>query len=516
MSKILYVLDQNASEYGLFISKLVVHSNIFCKHNIIIKFLSIFGSFANLMDDIVTMENNKIILLFFNDMADKILNLSSINALKILYVDTFRDSIQFTDYNIILTPHKHMFNANFGNINVIQFNYIIDEIQQLPNSISKEFNKIYYIGEVIDHGNDYNLYFESGTWNNGINLFSKWKGSMLIDTNPCLTYRHIEILLSGSLAFFVENEALSSIGLKKYIHYIPVIIVDNKIQNYSEIVSYIDDDFSEMSSSQKNNTKQSRIITCNAQQFVLETFPSTNCVYDLINIICPDSYVYKQSNIYTALNLLRTGKSFIRYGDGDFILLSGKGVLTQASAPESLISSLKHIMVNRDPNVLIGLPPFFLEYTDYHFETDRKKENVNYTNFFKNNKQHILSHLHKDVTYYDSNIFRPYLQPKYVDVVNNTLLDVVKGKNICMICNANTNLGVAKIKKFCENVKSVKFIHVSSKDAYTNDYIRVKHELSQIIDELDLILVCAGPIRCIIEGIKDKQVIDLGCYFRIF
>ena len=441
-------------------------------------------------------------------------------------------------FDLILTTSISFFeNIKYGKMDNIHYiNYSINETFPLINNNNKK-NEILLSGaiqicyplrnlinnEIVKNNKDYSIFkklnhpgYDNYDKNKiaGYKYLEKireYKGAIADNLKFPLgycVYKHIEILQSGTLGLYLYNDRLyKELGLEKNKHYIPVYIDENKpneIKNLDEIKKIITLPISEK-------------ISKKGQQHVIENFNTCVNCQKFMNIINNNTTFY-QCSLLTTLKLLKLGKSFVRLGDGDFMLLTGivNGVHTQTHCTKELVDKYKKLLLTKNENIMIGIPPWFINYYDYHFDTPGKKENAHYTNFYEKNKDKIKPYLNLETIYHDAVIFRPFVKKYYSDIIYNTLQSIIQNKRVFLVCNHNTTLESPVIKSFFSNVKNLKIHHIDNIDAFSNNYEDLKKNINNSIQDIDIVLICGGAIRLLALELDSIQVIDLGNYFRIF
>lgn len=127
----------------------------------------------------------------------------------------------------------------------------------------------------------------------------------------------------------------------------------------------------------------------------------------------------------------------------------------------------------------------------------------------------IKSYINLQTIYHNSCMFRPFVQPKFSDIIYNMLQYIIKNKNIFLVCNYNTTSESPVIKKFFTNVKNLKIHHIDNVNTF-ECYEHTKNEITNVIHDIDIILVCGGSLRLLALEFDTVQLIDIGSYFRIF
>ena len=314
-------------------------------------------------------------------------------------------------------------------------------------------------------------------------------------------YKHLEILQSGSLCFSLYHENLEKyLKLKMYYHYIPIFIENNEIVNLEEIINYLDSD-------------KGDIIAKRGQKYVNEYFNSQKIVTDFINIINPTECFYQVDYTIT-LNMLKLGKSLVRFGDGDFLLMMDTSVATQENN-NKLKQMYIDLFTNQYENIMIAVPPLFIDYHQYHNDKPNNDEKKYYNDFYNKHKKFIDSYLNKTQIYHDACIFRSLIKLEIRKIITVTLRTIFKNKNVIVVIGENTYLQQQKLfNKYLEICSKYKFIFTNSINSFTLDYERVKIEIKDIIHNYDIILIMSGTLRVLACDFLNTQVIDLGSFLN--
>ena len=206
--------------------------------------------------------------------------------------------------------------------------------------------------------------------------------------------------------------------------------------------------------------------------------------------------------------LIRTGKSITRFGDGEFDMIYGVGMNYQKYNPD-LAKRLEEIVQTTDPGILVGLPNVFNpEYAKLYtgFATEFWPKWVNDYKF------KILRLVHRNRKYYSTQITRFYLD--YAD--KSRVGDYVKklkmlwdNQDVIIIEGEQSRLGVGN--DLFDNMKSIQRLICPSENAY-EIYDKILSEALKLPKD-KLILLALGPTATVLSYDMYKagyHVIDIG------
>lgn len=206
--------------------------------------------------------------------------------------------------------------------------------------------------------------------------------------------------------------------------------------------------------------------------------------------------------------LVRTGKSISRFGDGEFDMIYGIGMNYQ-KYNKDLAKRLEEIVQSNDPGILIGIPNVFnLEYCNEYtgFATEFWPKWVNKFKF------KIVRLLKRNRKYYSAQITRFYLD--YKDKSNTAeyvkkLKKIWDNKEVVIIEGEKSRLGVGN--DLFDNMKSIERIICPSENAF-EIYEKIYNECLKI-DKNKLVLLALGPTATVLSYDLYKagyHTIDIG------
>ncbi|GGI64148.1 SP_1767 family glycosyltransferase [Limosilactobacillus caviae] len=206
--------------------------------------------------------------------------------------------------------------------------------------------------------------------------------------------------------------------------------------------------------------------------------------------------------------ILESHKSVVRFGDGEFDLISGQSIPYQTYEP-ALAERLKNIILRGNfNNTLVCLPDVFRgldRYNDY-------AEDFYESNFFPKNNNFLME-IGKTNNWYGST----FISRPYIDLVDKSksadafakLKRLWEEKDILIVEGALTRSGVGN--DLFANANSIKRIICPAKDSYQQI-----NQIEQAIKENAenrLVLLMLGPTaKVIVDDLQDlgNQMIDIG------
>lgn len=210
----------------------------------------------------------------------------------------------------------------------------------------------------------------------------------------------------------------------------------------------------------------------------------------------------------TVEEIVNTGKSICRFGDGEFDMIYGIGMNYQ-KYNEKLAKRLEDIVQNNDTGILVGIPNVFnLEYCDEYtgFATEFWPKWVNKFKF------KIVRLLNRNRQYYSAQITRFYLDYKDKSKTDSYVKKMKKiwdQKDVVIIEGEKSRLGVGN--DLFDNMKSIQRIICPSENAF-EIYDKIYNECLKI-DKNKLVLLALGPTATVLAYDLYKagyHTIDIG------
>lgn len=200
---------------------------------------------------------------------------------------------------------------------------------------------------------------------------------------------------------------------------------------------------------------------------------------------------------------INNGRSIIRFGDGEVMLITGRNIHFQKSS-HSLSLELKEVVerYSKDSKYLLCLPTEALTKSQIEL---KKNSRLRLWRLFR---AFFLSRIKTDLPYGDAHAF-------YRKDTLNSLTPLLKHRHVISVSHQNTiNNDFRRTMKKISG--STDFIIVSNKNAYRDKESVIKkldEALKQNFDHRPLLLFAAGPVSKVLThhyANKDIQAIDLG------
>ena len=206
--------------------------------------------------------------------------------------------------------------------------------------------------------------------------------------------------------------------------------------------------------------------------------------------------------------LIKTGKSISRFGDGEFDMIYGVGMNYQKYNPD-LAKRLEEIVQSTDLGILVGIPNVFNpEYAKLYtgFATEFWPKWVNDYKF------KILRLVFRNRKYYSAQITRFYLDYEDKSNVGNyvkKLKMLWDNQDVIIIEGEQSRLGVGN--DLFDNMKSIQRLICPSENAY-EIYDKILSEALKLPKD-KLVLLALGPTATVLSYDMYKagyHVIDIG------
>lgn len=227
-------------------------------------------------------------------------------------------------------------------------------------------------------------------------------------------------------------------------------------------------------------------------------------------------YFYKYNidvmdNSASLSEVLQNNLSVIRFGDGEFDIISGRSIPYQKYEKKLAQDMEKIILDGSSDNVLVCLPDVFSNISRYN----KSCQNFYYESFFYQNR-HILQKIQLTYKKYGSTFLsRPYIDLKDKSNVADyfaKLKMLWEKRDVLIIEGKYTRSG--ENNDLFDNSKSVKRIIAPSHNAFDKCQLIEQAILENSADRL--ILLMLGPTsKVIVDDLKNKQnipnqIIDIG------
>lgn len=201
-------------------------------------------------------------------------------------------------------------------------------------------------------------------------------------------------------------------------------------------------------------------------------------------------------------------KSLSRFGDGEFIWMSGEDISSfQDYSPEfarDLIKAFK----SENKNLLIGIPYGVFDASKCNFYAKMHWKIIG-TDFLPR----LLKFIDRDRIYCDASITRPYIDyrdRKFSKEIFDLLKSIWDKKDIVIVEGEKTKLGMGN--DLLNNAKSIKRIICPAENAY-NKLEEIKNSIRTNVSKETLILGALGPTASILAAQlceEGYQFVDIG------
>ena len=192
-------------------------------------------------------------------------------------------------------------------------------------------------------------------------------------------------------------------------------------------------------------------------------------------------------SIEETLNQIQSKKSVLRFGDGEFSLISGKNILFEVASSEASNQLVKCLEEIDNDNVLICLPETLNNLSKFK-KNVQKNWVINFFDNYKYYKKYCL----KNYIYGNAFLSRPYMAYKdksHVEKCFTQIKLIFKNQNIYIIEGIYSRTGVGN--DLFEEAKSVSRIICPSENAFSV-LEKIKISASKIPKNC-LILIALGP-----------------------
>lgn len=201
-------------------------------------------------------------------------------------------------------------------------------------------------------------------------------------------------------------------------------------------------------------------------------------------------------------------KSLSRFGDGEFIWMSGEDISSfQDYSPEfarDLIKAFK----SENKNLLIGIPYGVFDASKCNFYAKMHWKIIG-TDFLPR----LLKFIDRDRIYCDASITRPYIDyrdRKFSKEIFDLLKSIWDKKDIVIVEGEKTKLGMGN--DLLNNAKSIKRIICPAENAY-DKLEEIKNSIRTNVSKETLILGALGPTASILAAQlceEGYQFVDIG------
>lgn len=200
--------------------------------------------------------------------------------------------------------------------------------------------------------------------------------------------------------------------------------------------------------------------------------------------------------------------SFIRFGDGEFEIISGRNRAPFQEVEGDLSERLKRVLQYDDNKLLIGISNLYGSLDEYTEVTARAMREYLTP---ERRKEHLML-LNKNKVYYNALIFKtymPYKDRKKTEERIHLVKSIWERKNVVLIEGDKTRSGWKN--DLFSNTSSIQRVIAPTKNAYTY-YDEILSEAKKISKD-KLILIALGPAGKVLGldlYLEGYQVIDIG------
>lgn len=199
--------------------------------------------------------------------------------------------------------------------------------------------------------------------------------------------------------------------------------------------------------------------------------------------------------------IINERKSLSRYGDGEFIWMTGEKLNSYQQYSERFSEDLRKAFQSKNPQLLIGIPQGIF---------DSSKCNIYAKMHWRIIKSSFYSRLTKYINfnkiYCNASITRPYIDYSDREFSHQNFLNLKRiwdQKDIVFVEGEKTKLGIGN--DLFDNAKSIKRIICPSVNAYEK-LDEIKNAIIQNVNNSQIILTALGPTASILAA----HMCDLG------
>lgn len=228
-------------------------------------------------------------------------------------------------------------------------------------------------------------------------------------------------------------------------------------------------------------------------------------------------------NELNTIKKLQQGYSISRYGDGEFRIINGAGILYQEYNKE-LQEKLKNILMQKEipEKLLIAIPPFYSKNSNGVYICQKRiinKKVVDYwRKYIKKSESILCESLFNDKKIYYSSFISRIESFENKRRILGELSKIWLNKNVAIIIN---EIFYKKTEKLIKNSlkKSIikDIIYCPQVNAY-NEYNNILQKCLQHNKDV-IFLIMAGPTASILTYDlckNDYQAIDIGHFFELY
>lgn len=212
-------------------------------------------------------------------------------------------------------------------------------------------------------------------------------------------------------------------------------------------------------------------------------------------------------NIDTVKKLLTEKTSLVRFGDGEFKILFGKGNPNFQLQDDKLAKRLKEVILSDDPRVLVCIPRPLS-----NLRREKLQSRYFWLNFINQYRDDLNKVLNHNRVYGNAGITRFYIgqtDRKYAEKTFGLLKEMWDAKDLLIVEGELSRVGVGN--SIFEHARSVKRIICPAQNAFEK-----YNEIFKVVKEHAngrLVLIALGPTATVLGydlAMADIQAIDIG------
>lgn len=212
--------------------------------------------------------------------------------------------------------------------------------------------------------------------------------------------------------------------------------------------------------------------------------------------------------IITVDKLINERKSLSRFGDGEFLWMTGESLNSYQEYSEEFSHDLRTAFQNKNSNLLVGIP-----YGIVNSKECNLYAKIHWKIIKANCYSKILEFADLNRTYCNASITRPYIDYRDYKLSTNkfkNLQRIWENRDIVFVEGEKTKLGIGN--NLFDNAKSIKRIICPSENAYERKD-EIKASIIKNIAKDTMILGALGPTASILASEMTNlgyQFIDIG------
>lgn len=210
----------------------------------------------------------------------------------------------------------------------------------------------------------------------------------------------------------------------------------------------------------------------------------------------------------TVDKIVDEGMSLSRYGDGEFMWMSGERHSSFQSYSLELSKALRKAFCSRNQNLLIGIPIGIQDTSKCNLYA-KMYWNIIRTNFMPR----LMQFIDADAVYCNASITRPYIDyrsRKYSKECFDNIRRIWNGRTCVFVEGSQTKMGMGN--DLFDNATSCRRIICPAQNAFEKLNV-IKDIIREKVDKSELILAALGPTASVLAADmceEGYQVIDIG------